>query len=171
MAESMRFKADFIGRNGPLAQMMAQSLYEMKPHIARAILNNKEIGLRMLNERRIEMMSQPCLGVHKTFDAKETPCHETMKQYRVESWEQSDYDLIMPITLDEIVEEVSQLPTDVVAELMDRIMAARHGGIDPSVEAAWKTEIHRRIAEIEQGKVQGIPIEEVMARVRKTVGL
>ena len=78
--------------------------------------------------------------------------------------------LPMPMTLDQIVEETRQLPTDVVAELVDRILLARHGGIEPEVEAAWKTEIDRRIEEIETGKVQGIPAEESLARIRKLIG-
>lgn len=77
----------------------------------------------------------------------------------------------MTMTLDQIVEETSQLPEDVFAELVDRMLLAHHGGIAPDVEAAWKKEIDRRIAEIESGQVQCIPGEEVMARVRKTVGL
>ena len=79
--------------------------------------------------------------------------------------------LPMPMTLDQIVEETRQLPADVVAELVDRIVLARHGGIEPEVEAAWKTEIDRRIEEIETGKVQGIPVEESLARIRKIAGL
>jgi len=77
----------------------------------------------------------------------------------------------MPMTLDQIVEETSHLPADVVAELVDRILLARHGGIDPDVEAAWKTETDRRIKEIEEGKVEGIPLEESLARIRKIAGL
>jgi len=77
----------------------------------------------------------------------------------------------MPITLDQIVEETREMPAEVVAELIDRIMVARHGGMEPAVEAAWKTEIDRRIAEIESGKVKGVPLEESLARVRKIAGL
>ncbi|MHB8519443.1 MAG: addiction module protein [Limisphaerales bacterium] len=76
----------------------------------------------------------------------------------------------MPLTLEQIVEETSQLPADVVAELVDRILLARHGGIEPDVKAAWKTEVHRRVEEIESGKVQGIPAEESLARIRKIMG-
>ena len=79
--------------------------------------------------------------------------------------------LPIPMTLNQIVEETRQLPTDVVAELIDRILLARHGGIEPEVQAAWKTEIDRRMAEIQEGKVQGIPVEESLARIRKIVGL
>jgi len=55
--------------------------------------------------------------------------------------------------------------------LVDRIMAARHGGVEAPVAAAWKTEIDRRIAEIEAGKVQGVPLDESLARARKIAGL
>ena len=75
----------------------------------------------------------------------------------------------MPMTLDQIVEETRQLPTDVVAELVERILLARHGGIEPGVASAWKSEIDRRTNEIEAGKVQGIPVEESLARIRKIV--
>jgi putative addiction module component (TIGR02574 family) len=76
----------------------------------------------------------------------------------------------VPITLEQIVEETSQLPADVVAGLVDRILLAWHGGIEPDVEAAWKTEVHRRVEEIETGKVQGIPAEESLARIRTIIG-
>ncbi len=73
----------------------------------------------------------------------------------------------MPITLDQIVEETREMPSDTVAELIDRIMAARHGGIEPSVAAAWKTETDRRVAEIESGKVKGVSPAENAARIQK----
>ena len=77
----------------------------------------------------------------------------------------------MPISLDQIVEETREMPGEVVAELIDRIMAARHGGVEPSVATEWKTETDRRIAEIEAGKVEGVPLEESLARARKIAGL
>ena len=57
----------------------------------------------------------------------------------------------MAVSLDQIVEETREMPGEVVAGLIDRIMAARHGGVEPSVATAWKTEINRRITEIESG--------------------
>jgi len=75
----------------------------------------------------------------------------------------------MPITLDEIVEEARQLPADVVAELVDRIVLAKHGGIEQTTEASWRTEIRRRIADIQEHKVQGIPVEESLRRIGKLV--
>ncbi len=67
----------------------------------------------------------------------------------------------MPMTLDQIVEATREMPGEVVAELVDRIMAARHGGAEPSVVEAWKSETDRRIAEIESGKVKGVPLEGI----------
>ncbi len=78
---------------------------------------------------------------------------------------------LMPITLDQIVEETREMPGEVVAELVDRILVARHGGMETSVATAWKVETSRRIAEIESGKVKGVPLEESLARARKIAGL
>ena len=77
----------------------------------------------------------------------------------------------MPMTLDEIVEETRQLPPEVVADLVDRILIVRHNGMEAEVEDSWKNEIRRRIDEIKSGKIQGIPVEESLARARKLVGL
>jgi putative addiction module component (TIGR02574 family) len=73
----------------------------------------------------------------------------------------------MPMTLDQIVEETREMPSEVVAELIDRILVARHGGMEPSVAESWKTETDRRIAEIEAGKVKGVTPEENAARIQK----
>jgi putative addiction module component (TIGR02574 family) len=77
----------------------------------------------------------------------------------------------MPMKLEQIVEETRQLPADVVAELIDRILLERHGGIEAEIEAAWKNEIDQRIEEIEAGKVEGIPVDESLARIGKIAGL
>jgi len=76
----------------------------------------------------------------------------------------------MPMTLDQIVEEISPWPADAVSELVDRIMLARHGGLAPEVEAAWRPVIARRVAEIRSGQVQGVPGDVVAARIRQIVG-
>lgn len=73
----------------------------------------------------------------------------------------------MAITLDQIVEETREMPNDTVAELIDRILAARHGGMEPTVATAWRAETNRRIAEIESGKVKGVSPAENAARIQK----
>jgi len=77
----------------------------------------------------------------------------------------------MPVSIEQIVEENGEMPGEAVAELIDRILAARHGGIEPSVAESWKAETDRRIAEIESGSVKGVPLEESLARARKIAGL
>lgn len=72
----------------------------------------------------------------------------------------------MAMTLDEIVEETKHWPPEQVGELVGRLTDDLHNS-DPEIEAAWKTEIDRRIEEIESGKVKGVPAEEVSARIQK----
>jgi putative addiction module component (TIGR02574 family) len=76
----------------------------------------------------------------------------------------------MSMTLDQIVEEVRQWPPEKVGKLLGRLAGDLHG-TDPETEAAWEVEIGHRLQDIRSGKVQGIPGEEVSARVRKIVGL
>jgi putative addiction module component (TIGR02574 family) len=72
----------------------------------------------------------------------------------------------MPMTLDKIIEETRHWPPERVGELVGRLTEDLHNS-GPEIEAAWKTEIDRRIEEIQSGKMKGIPAEEVSARIRK----
>lgn len=74
------------------------------------------------------------------------------------------------MTIDQIVQETRLWPDDVVAELVDRIMLAKHGVADPALDPAWRSTVARRVEEIRSGKVQGIPGNVVSARIRKIVG-
>jgi tagatose-1,6-bisphosphate aldolase non-catalytic subunit AgaZ/GatZ len=74
------------------------------------------------------------------------------------------------MTIEQIVEETRLWPDDVVAELVDRIMLAKHGVDNPALSPAWSSTVARRVEEIRSGKVQGIPGEVVSARIRKIVG-
>jgi Putative addiction module component len=75
----------------------------------------------------------------------------------------------MPLTPDQIVEEVRHWPQQRLTELLDRLTSTLHTD-DPGIEEAWKQETRRRIAEIENGAVQGVSGEEVSTRNRKLVG-
>lgn len=75
----------------------------------------------------------------------------------------------VPMTLDQIVEEARHWPPEKVGELVGRLTEDLHAS-DPETAAAWKTEVDRRVEEIQASKVQGIPGEEVSARIRKIVG-
>ncbi len=74
------------------------------------------------------------------------------------------------MTIEQIVEETRLWPDDVVAELVDRIMLAKHGVEDAALSPAWSATVARRVEEIRSGKVEGIPGEVVSARIRKIVG-
>ena len=77
--------------------------------------------------------------------------------------------ITVPLTLEQIVEEARSWPPEKVGESVGRLTEDLHAS-DPGTEAAWKTEVDRRVQEIQSGKVQGIPGEEVSARIRKIVG-
>jgi hypothetical protein len=46
----------------------------------------------------------------------------------------------LQLSADQIVEETSDWPGDAVADLVDRILRAKYGEIDPSVDKAWQDE-------------------------------
>lgn len=74
------------------------------------------------------------------------------------------------MTLEQIVEEANRLPPQQVVELMDRLTLNLHHAVDPEIEAAWKQETRRRLAELESGKIKAIPGKEVSERIRRIVG-
>jgi putative addiction module component (TIGR02574 family) len=48
--------------------------------------------------------------------------------------------------------------------LAQRLLASLEG--DSAIEEAWATEIERRIADVESGAVQLVPIAEALAQIR-----
>ncbi len=77
----------------------------------------------------------------------------------------------MPRKVSEIVEEARQMPYGERAELIEQLIADSAKNIDPEIEKAWGDEVMRRLEEMESGKVKPIPGEQVMAEIRKIVGL
>jgi putative addiction module component (TIGR02574 family) len=73
----------------------------------------------------------------------------------------------MPMTVAQVVEETSRWPADQVEVLFEKLLDSHYRLLDPE----WAEELKRRIDDIESGREVGIPGEEVMARVRKIVGL
>lgn len=66
----------------------------------------------------------------------------------------------------EIMDVVDSLPIDIKLELVDRLLES----ITPrrkDIDEAWSEEVERRIDEVESGKVELIPGEEVFARMRE----
>jgi putative addiction module component (TIGR02574 family) len=75
------------------------------------------------------------------------------------------------MTVQQIVNEARQLPREQMSELFDLLLAESFAQPDPEIDAAWREETRRRVTEIRSGQVQGIPGEQVMAEVRRIVGL
>jgi hypothetical protein len=46
--------------------------------------------------------------------------------------------------------------------LANFLLETTDGEADPSVEAAWDTELQARIRAIDEGRAVGVPLEEVM---------
>jgi len=55
------------------------------------------------------------------------------------------------------------------AELAGALIDSLDLEIDSGVEAAWLEEIERRIKELDSGEVEGIPWEEVRARIIRRI--
>ena len=77
----------------------------------------------------------------------------------------------MSLTLEESVEETRRWPDDVVAELIDRIVVAKHGGLDTDHAAQWGKIAEDRLAESERDRSVLVSGQDVSARIRKIVGL
>jgi len=65
---------------------------------------------------------------------------------------------------DDLLAELLQLPIHERARLAESLIASLDE--DPAVEAAWRTEVERRVAELDAGTVQTIRAEEVFRRAR-----
>ena len=77
----------------------------------------------------------------------------------------------MRMTMNQIVEETREWPEQDVAELVGRIYRVRYGDIPAVVEAGWREKINRRIADLESGRVPGVPLEETLTKARAILDL
>ena len=64
-----------------------------------------------------------------------------------------------------VLAEALRLDVDARAELAAEILASLDGPADPDAEAAWATEIQRRVAAIESGTARLEPWDEVKRRL------
>ena len=71
--------------------------------------------------------------------------------------------------LEKIREDIRELSTSEKEELLRSLWEELDGPADPDVEAAWLEEVRRRDLELEQGKVESIPAEQVFQRLRSTL--
>ena len=71
---------------------------------------------------------------------------------------------------EEILNEALQLPEEERDRIADTLWYSVHCKEDQSVEEAWIDEARYRLAEIDTGKVQLVPGEEVLPRLRARFG-
>lgn len=71
----------------------------------------------------------------------------------------------MSRTFIDVWKEAADLSEADRASLAGLLIESLEGEPDAEVEAAWAVEIERRVAEMESGKVQGIPWEQVRQRL------
>ena len=73
------------------------------------------------------------------------------------------------MTIEQILAETRGWSSEQIGELLDRLALELHHS-DQHVENAWKSEVRRRVVEIESGKAKLVPGDEVSTRIRRAVG-
>ncbi|MDA1277595.1 MAG: addiction module protein [Verrucomicrobia bacterium] len=71
----------------------------------------------------------------------------------------------MSMALEEVTREAIQLPRHQRLALARILMDLDDPGSDADVEAAWDAEIQARVRAVQEGRVEGIPYEQVLARI------
>ena len=72
----------------------------------------------------------------------------------------------MSILLEEVARKVLNLPLEERAKLAHELIVSIDDAIDKEAEAAWDTEIERRVKEIKSGKAKGRAAEDILAEIR-----
>jgi putative addiction module component (TIGR02574 family) len=68
-----------------------------------------------------------------------------------------------------ILEEALQLPPDELDWLVESLLMKDKSAAEAEIEAAWDSEIKRRLDEIDSGAVEMIPLEDVLAEMDATI--
>jgi len=74
----------------------------------------------------------------------------------------------MPATFEIVEAAAMKLTPKERGDLADKLCMSVHSS--EHVADAWEAEIARRIAEMDAGDVEGIPVEQVMAKIRSLIG-
>jgi putative addiction module component (TIGR02574 family) len=74
---------------------------------------------------------------------------------------------MMSETAEQLKPTLAALSNEDRAELARFLLESLDPEMDPDVEASWVTELNRRVSEIQSGNAVGIPMEEVLRRMRE----
>ena len=70
---------------------------------------------------------------------------------------------------EEILQKALELPEEYRDRIADSLLRSVHGGTAESIAEEWNIEIERRIAEIDEGKVEMRPWDETLERLEKSL--
>ena len=73
----------------------------------------------------------------------------------------------MPDQVSELVKRGRELPLAERERLVDELLESLNEPAAAELDAAWTTEIERRLAEFDRGEVQAVSAEDVFAKARK----
>lgn len=73
----------------------------------------------------------------------------------------------MNVLAEKVLHEVMEWPADARIDLVEQILASLNLPLRPEIERRWAAEAERRIADLDQGKVELIPGDVVFDRIRK----
>jgi hypothetical protein len=76
----------------------------------------------------------------------------------------------MPMTLDQLAQEALALPSESRALLADKLVESLDTAELGDIDRLWATEAKRRRDEVRERRVQTIPGDEALARVRRALG-
>jgi len=72
------------------------------------------------------------------------------------------------MTIDQLEQEVLKLPAEQRAKLAERIISSLDE--EAEIEVEWLAEVRQRDAELDDGRVEGIPLKDALVSVRSRFG-
>lgn len=72
----------------------------------------------------------------------------------------------MVLSTHDIIDHIESLPVEGRAHIIDTLLRSMNQ-LDPAIDAAWVKTAQQRLEEIQSGRVQGIPAEQVFSKARE----
>ena len=76
----------------------------------------------------------------------------------------------MSTAVDKLSDEALALPIDARIALVDRLLMSLNLPTQPEIDRLWAEEAERRVSQIEKGKAELVPGEDVFAKIRAKHG-
>lgn len=71
--------------------------------------------------------------------------------------------------MDEVTQEAMRLTLEERAELAHRLLLSLEDATDSEIETLWNEEAASRLSDLREGRVQGIPADQVFRRAIKQI--